>query len=98
MTPPTRTRTTAADSPQLSVVMPVHNALPYLDAAIESILGQTHSDFEFVILNDGSTDGSPERLRHWASRDARIRLIDGKGPLGPALSSQRVATAAKAPI
>jgi len=46
------------ESPQISVVMPVHNALPYLDAAVESILGQTFRNFEFVILDDASTDGS----------------------------------------
>jgi glycosyltransferase involved in cell wall biosynthesis len=78
--------------------MPVHNALPYLDAAVESVLRQTFSDFEFVILNDASSDGSTERLRHWASRDARLRLIEEKQNLGPARSSQRVARAAVAPI
>jgi len=48
--------------------MPVHNALPFLDQAIESILGQTFSDFEFVILDDASTDGSVDRLVEWARR------------------------------
>ena len=78
--------------------MPVHNALPYLDEAVESILGQSYSDFEFVILDDASTDGSTERLRHWAAKDARIRLIRVDKNLGPALSSDRVAREAKAPI
>jgi glycosyltransferase involved in cell wall biosynthesis len=55
-----------ADAPSLSVVMPVHDALPHLDSAIESILGQTYADFEFVILDDASQDGSSERLRYWA--------------------------------
>ena len=82
----------------VSVVMPVHNALPYLDAAVESILRQTFNDFEFVILDDASTDGSTERLRRWASRDARIRLLEEKRNLGPARSSQRVARAASAAI
>ena len=85
-------------SPAISVVMPVHNAQPYLDAAVESILGQTFGDFEFVILDDASTDGSTERLRQWAARDARIRLLEEKHNLGPALSSQRVASAAAAPL
>ena len=85
-------------TPRVSVVMPVHNALPYLDAAVESILHQTFADFEFVILDDASTDGSTERLRHWASRDSRIRLIEEQRNLGPARSSQRVALAASAPI
>ena len=78
--------------------MPVRNALPYLDAAVESILGQTFSNFEFVILDDASNDGSVERLRDWARRDQRIRLIEEPNNLGPALSSQRVALAANAQI
>jgi glycosyltransferase involved in cell wall biosynthesis len=78
--------------------MPVHNALPHLDQAIESILHQTVADFEFVILDDASTDGSTERLRDWASRDPRIRLIHVEKNLGPAMSSERVAREAQAPI
>lgn len=85
-------------TPRVSVVMPVRNALPYLDAAVESILRQTFADFEFVILDDASTDGSTERLRHWASQDSRIRLMEEECNLGPARSSQRVALAASAPI
>jgi len=84
--------------PAVSVVMPVYNALPYLDQAIESILGQTFSDFEFVILDDASTDGSGEKLKQWAERDPRIRLLHAERNLGPALSSQHVAAAATAPI
>ena len=78
--------------------MPVHNALPYLDEAVESILAQTFADFEFVILDDASTDGSTERLRQWAARDERIRLIEEPANLGPALSSDKVARAAAAPL
>jgi len=87
-----------ARTPRVSVVMPVHNALPYLDAAVESILCQTLNDFEFVILDDASTDGSTERLRQWAARDARIRLLEEKQNLGPARSSERVARAASAAV
>jgi glycosyltransferase involved in cell wall biosynthesis len=85
-------------TPRVSVVMPVHNALPYLDAAVESILRQTFDDFEFVILDDASTDGSTERLRYWSARDARIRLLEVDRNLGPARSSERVARTARAPI
>src|SRR5204863_1400712 len=88
----------AHETPQVSVVMPVHNALPYLDAAVESILGQSFEDFEFVILDDASTDGSTEQLREWASKDSRIRLIEVSSNLGPAASSDRVARAARASI
>jgi glycosyltransferase involved in cell wall biosynthesis len=87
-----------AGTPKVSVVMPVHNAMPYLDIAVESILGQTLQNFEFVIVDDASTDGSTERLREWASTDPRIRLIEEKANLGPALSSERVARAARAPF
>lgn len=78
--------------------MPVYNALPFLDQAVESILAQTLRDFEFIILDDGSTDGSTERLREWAAKEPRIRLLEVEENLGPALSSQRVAQAASAPI
>lgn len=71
--------------------MPVHNALPYLDAAVASILDQSHADFEFVIYDDASTDGSAERLREWQRKDSRIRLESGERNLGPALSSNTVA-------
>jgi glycosyltransferase involved in cell wall biosynthesis len=52
--------------------MPVRNAMPYLDSAVASILGQSHAEFEFVILDDGSTDGSDARAAEWAARDPRI--------------------------
>jgi glycosyltransferase involved in cell wall biosynthesis len=75
---------------RISIVMPVHNALPYLDEAVESILAQTHRDFEFVIFDDGSTDGSAQRLRQWAEKDKRIRLHESKRNLGPVGSSNAV--------
>jgi len=69
---------------KVSVVMPVYNAERYLAAAVESVLGQTHRDFAFIIVNDGSTDGSAEILRRYAGADSRIILIDqanqGGGP------------------
>lgn len=85
-------------TPILSVVMPVHNARLYLDEAVESILGQSFSEFEFVILDDASTDGSTERLKHWAASDERIRLLQVEQNLGPVGSSNMVARAARAPM
>jgi hypothetical protein len=78
--------------------MPVRNAFPYLDAAIGSILSQSHRDFEFVIRDDDSSDGSRERLRFWAAKDKRIRLFEGSECLGPAGSSNFVVEQARAPI
>jgi glycosyltransferase involved in cell wall biosynthesis len=84
--------------PAVAVVMPVHNALPFLDEAIESILDQTLKDFQFVIYDDASSDGSGERLEHWARRDPRIRLFRGKRNLGPAASSNHVVRLAGSPL
>jgi len=64
----------ALDAPLISVCMPVYNSQRYLAEAVESILGQTFRDFEFLILDDGSTDGSTEILKRHAARDPRIRL------------------------
>lgn len=65
----------SARLPIISVVMPVYNGGRFLAGAIESVLNQTFSDFEFIIVNDGSTDGSPAVLDGYAQRDVRIRLI-----------------------
>jgi len=78
--------------------MPVRNARKYVDEAIQSILDQTWSDFEFVILDDASTDGSWERLEEWAWRDPRIQLHRSEKVLGPAVSSNQVVQFASAPI
>src|SRR5712692_2248266 len=85
-------------NPLISVVMPVHNALPFLDESIGSILQQTLSDFEFVILDDASTDGSVELLREWSLRDKRILLHESRRRLGVSGSSNAVVSKAGAPI
>jgi glycosyltransferase involved in cell wall biosynthesis len=61
--------------PRCSVLMPVYNAERYVGEAVESILGQTFDDFEFVVVDDGSTDRSHEILEGYATRDSRITLI-----------------------
>jgi glycosyltransferase involved in cell wall biosynthesis len=55
--------------------MPVYNAERYLAAAVESILAQSFRDFEFLIINDGSTDDSQAILERYAVADPRIRLV-----------------------
>ena len=62
-------------APMISVCMPVYNAAKYLDKAIRSILNQSFEDFEFLMADDGSTDGSARILERYAARDPRIRLI-----------------------
>lgn len=60
----------------VSVVMSVYNAEVYLSEAIESILTQTYKSFEFIIINDGSTDKSLEIIEKYAEKDNRIVLIN----------------------
>lgn len=62
-------------SPALSVVMSVFNGQAYLAEAVDSILSQTFHDFEFIIINDGSTDRTAAILADYIRRDARIRVI-----------------------
>ena len=62
--------------PFVSVVMPVYNNAKYLREAIESILKQTFQNFEFIIINDGSTDMSPEILKEYENKDSRIKIIN----------------------
>ena len=57
-------------SPSVSVVMSVHNDKRYVKASIESVLNQTLSDFEFIIVNNASTDGSETILQDYASLDS----------------------------
>lgn len=61
-------------SPRLSVAMSVYNNAPHLALAIESILSQTMADFEMLVVDDGSTDGSGAIIGHYVARDSRIRL------------------------
>ena len=61
--------------PFLSVIMPVYNSGEYLKAAIESILAQTFSDFELLLVDDRSTDGSLEVCREFEAKDKRVKVI-----------------------
>lgn len=61
--------------PFVSVVTPFHNTAPYLAQCIESVLGQSYGDFEYILADNCSTDGSTEVAESFARRDSRIRLI-----------------------
>lgn len=67
-------------TPKISVIMPVYNGERYLRESIESILGQTFTDFEFIIINDASTDSSPQIMQSYD--DSRIRIIDNRTNIG----------------
>jgi glycosyltransferase involved in cell wall biosynthesis len=62
-------------TPTISCVTCVYNAAPYICETIESILGQTLRDLEYIVINDGSTDDSLAKIEKYAAKDARIRLV-----------------------
>lgn len=65
----------STSSPVVSVVTPVHNTEAYLAECIESVLAQTFTDFEYIIVENASTDRSGEIADHYARLDDRIRVI-----------------------
>jgi glycosyltransferase involved in cell wall biosynthesis len=64
-----------SQGPAVSVLMPIYNAQLTLGEAVDSILAQTFSDFELIVVDDGSTDRSLEMLHQYARLDTRIRII-----------------------
>lgn len=65
-------------NPKVTVLMPAYNAEKYIGTAIESILNQTYKDFEFIIVNDCSTDSTLDIIKKYAKKDKRIRIISNK--------------------
>lgn len=70
----------SSDSPKISVIMSVYNGEKYLREAIESIINQTFTDFEFIIVNDGSTDNSLEIIKSYD--DERIKIMNNEKNIG----------------
>jgi len=61
--------------PQISIIVPVYKVEQYLDRCVNSILNQTFTDFELILVDDGSPDRCPQMCDEWAKKDARIRVI-----------------------
>ena len=80
-------------NPSISVIMAVYNGMPYLKDAVKSILNQSYKNFEFIIVNDASTDGTFKYLKNL--KDKRIKLIDNLKNLGLAASLNKALTASK---
>lgn len=66
---------TGTPPPFVSVVTPFHNTGQYLAGCIESVLAQTYQDYEYILLDNQSTDGGAEIAAHYAARDPRIKLF-----------------------
>ncbi|HEL2051871.1 TPA: glycosyltransferase family 2 protein [Streptococcus suis] len=63
------------NTPLISIIVPVYNVENYLDECIRTVLGQTYSNWELLLINDGSTDSSGSMCDDYARRDDRIRVI-----------------------
>ena len=64
-----------AASPEISVITPAHNSEPWVDEALDSLQGQTFSDWELIFVDDGSTDGTLARAQARAKKDRRILVL-----------------------
>lgn len=79
--------------PRLSVVLPVYNALPYLQETLDSLSSQSFTRFEVIAIDDGSTDGSSQLLREHAEQDRRFRVARQDNRGGAAARNRAVAMA-----
>lgn len=84
--------------PSVSVVTPAYNATRFIGQTIRSVQDQTFSDWELIVVDDGSADGTPDLVAGLARADARIRLIAGEGNRGPAGARNRGIEEARAPL
>ncbi|XKE47247.1 glycosyltransferase [Halomonas organivorans] len=73
----------------VSVITPMHNASKFISTNIESVLTQTYSDWELIIIDDGSTDSSAEIAEAFSLQDSRIQLIRLEGNNGAAVARNR---------
>ena len=85
-------------TPKITVLMTVFNGERYLAAAVDSILAQSMPEFELVIVDDLSNDGTADMLQAYAARDQRIRVICNEENLGPYPSANAGLDAARAPL
>lgn len=69
-------------TPALSILLPTYDGEAHLAEQLDSILGQDWDDFELLIVDDGSSDGTPALLEAYAARDRRIRIVPSAGNLG----------------
>jgi glycosyltransferase involved in cell wall biosynthesis len=84
-------------TPRVSVVMPVRDGERFLEEALSSTLTQTLTDFELIVVDDGSTDRTPSILAEWVARDSRIRVLRQE-PRGLTVALNAGCAAAGAPL
>lgn len=67
---------------KISVITSVFNGVSEIGRTIESIINQSYDNFEYIIINDGSSDNTQEVLKHYVNRDKRIKIINNPGNIG----------------
>ena len=78
-----------AEAPLVSVIMPAYNAQRFIREAIDSVIAQTHADWELLVLDDGSSDDTCAVVEDMAAKDERIRLIKNPSNMGVAKTRNR---------
>jgi teichuronic acid biosynthesis glycosyltransferase TuaG len=85
----------APGAPALSVVMPVYNAAAFLAAAVASVQAQSWQDWELILVEDGSSDASPQLLRALAAADPRLHVLHSGGNRGAGVARNLAMDAAR---
>lgn len=70
-----------SQQPLVSVITPVHNGGAFLEECIRSVIGQTYANWEYIIVNNASTDSTGDIAAEFSTRDSRIRIVDTPGLL-----------------
>jgi glycosyltransferase involved in cell wall biosynthesis len=84
--------------PAVSIILPVHDGMPYVEESVRSILAQTFADFELVIGDDGSNDGTGDAVRRLAAEDGRVRVLRREAASGLAASANWLVSETRAPL
>jgi teichuronic acid biosynthesis glycosyltransferase TuaG len=84
-----------SDGPLVSVITPAYNAASYIAETIESVIAQSHKDWELLVVDDGSSDGTAQIISEYAAKDQRVRLIQSPGNEGAGPARNRALAAAR---
>lgn len=79
----------------VSIVTPAHNAAPYIQGAIASVLDQSHQQWELIIIDDASKDNTLELIRAYGEQDKRIKIMTNDRQMGPAVTRNKGIEAAR---
>ena len=75
-----------AERPLVSIIIPAYNVEPYINCALDSVVGQTYNEWEIIAVDDGSTDGTLRLLKEYSKKDPRIHIYELGINSGPAVA------------